>query len=407
MPFEQGDDWISPKFLLIFDMVLESPGVGREKHVEACSNVYSEYSGDSSSNKGQDKQKNDEGVLLDEEGYFLSYTLHDFYPPGGGSIWYYQDTANDRFIVEFYQVPLLSGGGSYTFEAIFYPDGTIDYMYNDLTPGTPNSCTVGVENATGTVGVQCTYNGSGPLEPAPLTGIRIYPVWAPVVPDVTITLVPTSATSFPSSTGGTLMFDVEVSNNEATSQFGNLWTQYSDRVLLGPSPTLEFLPGLSTYTGIRQLIPGDGRLPPGMYDYDGYVGVPPTVWDMYTLPIEITADDGMGGSGLSDWEVRSDFFGKDTPDIGIATPDAFALIGVSPNPFNPDVAISFALPEAAKVTLTVYDISGRTVARLVDGWRDAGVHEAVFDGSNLASGVYIYNLNAGQFNATGKMIMMK
>jgi hypothetical protein len=47
------------------------------------------------------------------------------------------------------------------------------------------------------------------------------------------------------------------------------------------------------------------------------------------------------------------------------------------------------------------------VTELVNGWRDAGVHEAVFDASGLASGVYVYRLTAGSFNATGKMVMMK
>jgi len=45
--------------------------------------------------------------------------------------------------------------------------------------------------------------------------------------------------------------------------------------------------------------------------------------------------------------------------------------------------------------------------RLSNGWRDAGVHEVTFNGAKLASGVYIYQLNAGEFSASGKMILMK
>lgn len=64
------------------------------------------------------------------------------------------------------------------------------------------------------------------------------------------------------------------------------------------------------------------------------------------------------------------------------------------------------------MTLEVYDISGRCVgahggAPLVSGWRDAGYHEVTFDASDLASGVYIYRLNAGDFTAEGKMVLMK
>ena len=78
-----------------------------------------------------------------------------------------------------------------------------------------------------------------------------------------------------------------------------------------------------------------------------------------------------------------------------------------PNPFNPATTISFDLPEAAKARLNIYDITGRLVAELVNGWRDAGRHELRFDGSNLASGIYIYRLTAGDFNAMGKMVLMK
>jgi hypothetical protein len=75
---------------------------------------------------------------------------------------------------------------------ILHPDGTVDYMYANLTHGEPNSATVGVENATGTEGIQVTYNGSGPINPASGTGIRIpsrCPV-PPIVPTVVITLSP-------------------------------------------------------------------------------------------------------------------------------------------------------------------------------------------------------------------------
>jgi hypothetical protein len=57
--------------------------------------------------------------------------------------------------------------------------------------------------------------------------------------------------------------------------------------------------------------------------------------------------------------------------------------------------------------MKVYDMLGREVEVLVDGWRAAGVHEVTLDASGLASGVYVYRLNAGEFNAIGKMVLMK
>jgi hypothetical protein len=73
-------------------------------------------------------------------------------------------------------------GGSYTFELILNEDGTIDYLYHTLQHGTPEVCTVGIENATGTDGIQCTFNGSGPFLPETGTALRILPVGLPLEP---------------------------------------------------------------------------------------------------------------------------------------------------------------------------------------------------------------------------------
>jgi hypothetical protein len=80
---------------------------------------------------------------------------------------------------------------------------------------------------------------------------------------------------------------------------------------------------------------------------------------------------------------------------------------VSPNPFNPTTTISFALLQPGRVGLTIYDITGRLVTTLVNGHRDTGSHEVTFNASNLASGIYIYRLEAGQFTASSKMVLMK
>jgi hypothetical protein len=77
-------------------------------------------------------------------------------------------------------------------------------------------------------------------------------------------------------------------------------------------------------------------------------------------------------------------------------PAAFELEQNYPNPFNPTTTISFSLAVNAHVTLRVYDLLGRNVATLVDDDLAAGVrHQAVFDASRLASGVYVYRLASG------------
>ncbi len=78
-----------------------------------------------------------------------------------------------------------------------------------------------------------------------------------------------------------------------------------------------------------------------------------------------------------------------------------------PNPFNPSTKISYQLPESGNVTLKVYDILGREVTELVNGFQKAGYYTETFDASNLASGIYFYKLQAGNFVSTKKMILLQ
>ncbi len=99
---------------------------------------------------------------------------------------------------------------------------------------------------------------------------------------------------------------------------------------------------------------------------------------------------------------------KPKPDL----PTRLAVTGVYPNPFNPAAVIRFDLPQAAKVRLDVYDVNGRNVwaqhaAPLRDTRYLSGSHEITFDGTGLPSGVYFYRLTAGDFTATGRMVLMK
>ena len=78
-----------------------------------------------------------------------------------------------------------------------------------------------------------------------------------------------------------------------------------------------------------------------------------------------------------------------------------------PNPFNPSTVISYQLPVAGDVTLRIYDVLGRKVATLVNEEKPSGIYEVEFDAGNLASGVYYYQLKAGSFIETKKMMVIK
>jgi hypothetical protein len=98
-------------------------------------------------------------------------------------------------------------------------------------------------------------------------------------------------------------------------------------------------------------------------------------------------------------------------------PTEFSLSQNYPNPFNPSTTLSFAISHSSMVTLKVYDILGREVATLVNEEKPAGEYEIMFsveggsasggNASSLSSGIYFYQLKAGEYIQTKKMILTK
>ncbi len=88
-------------------------------------------------------------------------------------------------------------------------------------------------------------------------------------------------------------------------------------------------------------------------------------------------------------------------------PSSFALSQNYPNPFNPSTTIRYNIPNSGMVTLKIYDILGREVKTLVNQYENGGTYDVNFDASNFSSGVYFYQLRAGGFISTKKMILLK
>ena len=234
-----------------------------------------------------------------------------------------------------------------------------------------------------------------------------YEMYFIFTPDLEATLTPVNPPINIPGGGGSFRFDAQIVNTTASAMNFDAWTGailpngsfYGPIILrtnlsIGASATI-------IRTGLNQIVPG--AAPPGTYNYVGYVGTHPgTIIDSSAFEFLKLPSDG-SPSQFTNWSL-SGWFGDDQ---SASAPTQYVLNGAHPNPFNPVTTISFYLPEASVIQLAVFDINGREVSRLLEGWMDSGNHEVVFDGSRLSSGVYFCNLIADGFSSAKKMMLVK
>jgi len=228
-------------------------------------------------------------------------------------------------------------------------------------------------------------------------------------PAISLTMTPLNPPIQIPGLGGEFDFNLLVENMETGPTTFDGWimvtlpngTQYGP--VLGPL-TLT-LPGSMQIDRDRtQAVPGSA--PAGDYIYTGYVGqYPDVIWDQDSFPFEKFVGDGGVAGSIDDWLNDGEPF--EVADDLTQKVESYELISAFPNPFNPTTAISIQLSAFGYVNLSVYDVAGRKVATLVDGYRDAGAHEVTFDGSGLASGIYLYKLKTDQHQVMGKIVLMK
>ncbi|TKJ36564.1 hypothetical protein CEE37_14890 [candidate division LCP-89 bacterium B3_LCP] len=226
---------------------------------------------------------------------------------------------------------------------------------------------------------------------------------------ITVTLAPVNPPIVIPANGGSFAFDISVENISEYEQTFDIWCNVElpagqQCTVLGPIEVI--VNPLQSITRLRsQAVPPVA--PAGEYMYWACVGYPPWVimdYDNFCFTKEGTDDswEGLGG-----WICSGELFPGEDITTEDALPAEISLLGAYPNPFNPTTTISYQLPASSLVSLSIYDITGRQVTELVNGWRDAGNHEVTFDASDLPSGMYIYNLTAGEYQATGKVVLVK
>lgn len=338
----------------------------------------------------------------------------DLSPQQSGSVSYCYDWVNHWFTVEFYRVrQCLPETAFETFQVILYDpahhptatgDGKILFQWLDVTD--PTQATFGIENQAEAVGLQLgldnafagsflgVQDGHAVLFLPPAES---FPIAVTLTPETWPIIIPPA--------GGSFDYTIELSAPTSVQTF-DVWI---DAVLpngsvYGPviARTVTQQAGQSLSRDMTQNVPGGA--PAGSYLYRAMIGDQDlgVVWSLDSF--EFSKSGVVQGSAGS-WACVETARGDETTreeDAG-----ALLLCSNTPNPFNPLTTLRFSLSEAARVHLEVYNMQGQKLGTLVEGWRDAGVHEVTFDGSGLASGMYLYRLQVGELISTGKMILLK
>ncbi len=130
---------------------------------------------------------------------------------------------------------------------------------------------------------------------------------------------------------------------------------------------------------------------------------PRTFTQPYTAPLDSWLADADKSSQFETWPSGL----SSVRDLEFGLPNQYSLEQNYPNPFNPTTIIRFSVPKDQLVSLKVYNVLGQEVAVLVNKEMKAGSYEFDFNASKLSSGIYFYKLNAGNYNATKKMMLIK
>jgi len=133
--------------------------------------------------------------------------------------------------------------------------------------------------------------------------------------------------------------------------------------------------------------------------------------------VQVIEDGGYLIAGVtSSYSKNSDFYLIKINETGLITgiptyltrqPTSFQLFQNYPNPFNAETIIQYELPERRYIRLRIFDITGRLIEALVDEFQGPGIHTVKFNGNNLSSGLYFYQLSDGTTNIAKKMILIK
>ena len=330
--------------------------------------------------------------------------LWDDLKTGGGHVCYFYDPVENYFVVEWSELQNDYNNNEETFQVIlydpeFYPtisgNGDILFQYNTINNVDQGDyyayhvqhgqyATVGIEDHTGTIGLEYTYNNSYPSAAEPLDDEMAILFTCSVINP--LVLVPNS-------------FYIEMESNQSltdTLYLNNIGEESITYSINNPQHLgwISFSPASGELNGGEtdeiEITFDSTNLQSGDYSCDLIIQTG-TDYEIY-LPVNLT---------VTETTVENDIL-----------PEKTGLYQNYPNPFNPATNIKFSLREKSNVLLEIYNIRGQKVKTLVNEQLNNGLHEISWDGrdehqNSVASGIYFYKMKAGGFSSLRKMILMK
>ena len=214
-----------------------------------------------------------------------------------------------------------------------------------------------------------------------------------------------------SASGGFFEFNVMAANSGMTTQEATVWTEVllpnSTIVgpLLGPA-TFDLAAASSVERDRTQSVPANA--PTGMYSYNAYIGMyPDIVWAEDSFDFEKLGLVGNDAHNLDNWVCSGEVFEKAYEPASAKPVLSLLQSEIFPNPFNQTTTVRYTLHQAADVQIEVYDTSGRLITSLLEGRQESGDHCIEFDGSKLASGIYLLRTNSAEHAQIHKIVLVK
>ncbi len=336
----------------------------------------------------------------------------DLDPSVSGDVYKWYDADNHRFIIQFDEVPIWNTMDTQTFQVILLDqddhatpsgDGAILIVYETVT--SPSGCTVGIENADETDGIQYLFDGAYDAHAAPLTGgsALLFTTEEPVEPEfpwlvldsMTVDDADDGDGDGRAEPGETVRLSMEILNKGATNAMD------VSAVLSSASPAAAVIDAATTYPNI--LVGGTA-----LNDADLTIEITESPGDtVATLWLELTSNSG-GYEAAVRCELHIDLSATGVADI----PLAFGMRPCYPNPFSGGTSMQLALPRATEATVAVYTPAGRLVRTLCSAALDAGTHQIDWDGRDrtghrVASGVYFVRAVADGREQSRKVVLLR